>query len=90
MADNERLFARVYLQVDVFLSRDEGGYFDPPEDYLVAREAEHTAVEFFEDPGIGIIAEHGAADDLDADNAIIQAVMSAIIPAQTETEAPIA
>src|SRR5690606_12769517 len=84
MTDAERLFARVTLQVDVFLGRDEGTYFDPPEDYLVAREAEMTSVEFFEDPGIGILAEYGAADDLDADNAIIDAVKSALIPAQEE------
>ena len=85
--DGEALFARVTIQVDIRLGRDDGGYFDPPEDYLVAREAEHTAVEFFMDPGMGIIAEW-AADDLDADGAIIAAVKSALIPTLVEEVEP--
>lgn len=85
---DEKLFARVTLQVDVSLGRDDSSYFESPEDYLVAREAEMTDVEFFEDPGIGIIAEYGAADDLDADNVIIDAVKSALIPAIHEPGDP--
>lgn len=81
--NEERLIARITLQVDVRVGRDDGGYFDPPEDYLIVREAGHTAVEWFEDPSIGIIAEW-AADDLDADGAIIDAVKSALIPVQVE------
>jgi hypothetical protein len=84
MTDAERLFARVTLQVDVFLGRDDSSYFELPEDYLVAREAEMTSVELFEDPGVGILAEYGAADDLDADSAIINAVKSALVPVPTE------
>lgn len=81
---DERLFARVTLEVSVYLGRDDGNYFDLPEDYLVAREAEHTSVEFFEDPGMGILAQYGHADDLDADCAIIHAVLSAITPTRVE------
>lgn len=82
----ERLFARVTLQVDVYLGRDGGTYFDPPEDYLVVREADHTAVEFFDDPGIGVLVEYAASDDLDADNALIDAMRSALIPVQMEEQ----
>ena len=83
MGDEERLVARVTLQVDVSIGRDDGGYLGPPEDYLAVREAEPTAVEWFEDPDIGIIAEW-AADDLDVDGAIIDAVKSALMPVQVE------
>lgn len=83
MSDEERLIARITLQVDVRVGRDDGGYLGPPEDYLVVREAEPTAVEWLEDPGIGIIAEW-AADDLDVDGAIIDAVRSALMPVQVE------
>ena len=80
---DERSFARVTIQVDVSIGRDDGSYFDPPEDYLIVREAEPTAVEWFVDADMGIIAEW-AADDLDADGAIIDAVKSALIPVQEE------
>lgn len=82
--DGEKLFAKVTVEVSVYLGRDSGGYFEPPEDYLVAREAEATNVEFFDDPGIGIIVEHGAADDFDCDSVIVEAAKGALVPAPVE------
>lgn len=83
-ADNETLFAKVALEVSVYLGRDAGTNFEPPEDYLVAREAEMVSVEFFADPGIGILVESGAADDFDCDNAIVEAAKGALIPTPVE------
>ena len=85
MSDS-RPFAKVTIEVLVSVEWDDGSYWDAPEQYLVAREAEMTKVEFFEDPGLGIIAEYGAADDLDCDSAIVDAVRGALIPTETEPE----
>lgn len=83
---DEKLFARVTLTVDVYIGLEPGinnsSAYELPYEYLVAREANHTDVEFFGNPAAGILAEEGGSEDLDADGVILDAVKSALNPVE--------
>lgn len=80
---NEEPFARVTIQVDVHLGLEPArsspsiGYEESYE-FLVIRDAERLAVEFFGNPAAGVLAEE--ADDFDPDDLLVSAVKSALVP----------
>lgn len=82
MSDEEP-FARVTIQVDVHLGLEPArsspsiGY-EASYEFLVIRDAERLAVEFFGNPAAGVLAEE--ADDFDPDDLLVSAVKSALVP----------
>lgn len=82
--DGEKLYAKVTLEVLVYLGYDEGintpDVYEPPYPYMVARTAEMTSVEIIGDPEMGIIIEYGAADDFDPDDLLVSEVKNALTP----------
>lgn len=82
-------FATVTLKVTVELETDPGlmtpDAYEPPYDYLVVRDVEHTEVELHGDPGAFGHIEAALDEDLDPDDLLLRGVRRALVEGSGST-----